>query len=257
MPFRFRRWLDYVCCMKWTFVFAVIAVVCQTSFAQLNSFPNEHRSMRADINSFYWYDSRLTYYPNYQVELIDTLNYCRVKRNKIKSVTVYSFTTESDSVRVSQTAYDSTGRTWYMRTFFDSTVLCVPCDSVHYQTYESDGRFHYPMWDRTWWTDEAGYISKYKEVSSGLLRRLVQYIDGARPDEIIVYQYDSTYSSVTASSYECSDYLIFRIWDRHPRFISKYKSDRYGNLKSDFMYERMDDGKLEMLWGFKYYYEYY
>src|SRR5688572_27008963 len=80
--------------------------------AQLNQYRNSYITYRQHSNSVYWYNQYATCCPF--GGSIDTLNYCRVVRSRIKSVTVFRFISDRDSVFSSQTNYDSTGMTWYM-----------------------------------------------------------------------------------------------------------------------------------------------
>ncbi|CAN5359789.1 hypothetical protein BH09BAC5_BH09BAC5_29300 [soil metagenome] len=212
-------------------------------------------------NNYFYYDFELAKLPAGATKLIfDTLDYCRIQRCKIKSATIYHFSSASDSVECRRVEYDSSGFTEHTKKYFnESDVKNINCDSAYFKTNAPNKvtRRIFPDSKEIWVTDNLGYIIEYKKINRGFTNRLFARANGGG-DNKFYYTYDSLHLSVTQKQYCSSVRFIWRHRQSvvgYDRFV--YKIDKNGNLLSEFSYIKNGKGELVIQDGFTFHYEYY
>lgn len=238
------------------FLAAILVGVNVSGQTHYIEFPTNQ--FRVEENNYYCYNYTIHSFPYGAPTRLDTLNICRVRRNKIKSVTIYQFYSATDSLEISKTEYDSLGLTSYMKTLFsDKDVKCMNCDSVFplknipCKTTRKRS-FHLK---EKWITDSAGYTIEYQRINKGLLNRWIMNNIGI-PDKKITYSYDSLYLSVTET--DCfSEKGHFKDCASCTYYRYEYRLDSKGDLLSESWYEKNENGIMEYTSGYTYHYEYY
>jgi hypothetical protein len=222
------------------------------------SFPSN--DLRYLENQFYNYNYQLYTYPRYSHFVLDTLNYCRVKTNKIKTVSIYQFYSATDSVLISTINYDSLGMTANLKEkFADAHLESIQCDSVHQSIHAPNKTIvkRTVHLKEIWITDNQGYVIDYKRINRGVFNRWLMNNIGLS-DYHVTYKYDSLYQTVTET--RCASIK------RHFRRCSAnelvadcyiYHLDRYGNLLSEFEYKTNEKGERIIQSGYTYHYTYY
>jgi len=211
-------------------------------------------------NDFYSYNHRLVIKDkDYQIVGIDTCRYCQIRNSKIKSLTIYSFASPTDSVKSKTFLYDSLGLTNTIgENFYTSSLIDIDCKLYIGPKRKPNTKYKQRDYKSVhkWETDSLGYVISYKEIAKGLGNRFLKRMLNGIVDYSYSFVYDSLYLSL--KEYPCySNRRRFRncvdlIYD-----ISEVRIDENGNLISEILYKHNSKGNLEFIRGHKYFYEYY
>jgi hypothetical protein len=207
-------------------------------------------------NESYWYKTNV-YWPYGGGSKLDTLNYCRVKQNRISSVTTYKFFTETDSQQVSKVEYDTNGiekRDAHLLSPL-AAIDCsertfVPQSQQRKTTHREDG------YKEVWIRDENGYVVEYRKLNRNPLGGLVDLAFGGSSGYRQTFTYSDNYRKVTATRQQKRIMGVFNRW-KEPSYVYERVSDEKGNLLSEFLREEMPDGTVYLHWGYTYHYAYY
>lgn len=214
---------------------------------------------RVEENNYYSYNYTVRSYSSGAYPLLDTLNNCRIRKNKIKSVTIYRFRSATDSNIVGVIQYDTLGLTKYLRREFNAyDMICIHYDSIPPQKRVPNKvtRKRGEDFREKWVTNSDGYVVKYKRVNRGVFNKIAMVIWGM-PNLKITYAYDSLYLSVTETVYtkRRGRYTAFNKDGSSNCYT--YKLNSKGDLLSAFSYKIKATGELVLTEGHTYHYEYY
>jgi hypothetical protein len=213
---------------------------------------------QVEKNNYYSYNYTVRSYSSGAYPLLDTLNNCRVRKNKIKSVTIYRFSSVTDSNIVGVIQYDTLGLTKYLRREFNPyAMICIHCDSISppKRVPNKVTRKRGKDFRGKWVTNSDGYVVKYKRVNRGL-NKIALPMFGVYNLKII-YVYDSLYLSVTETIYSKRKGKYTALNEDGTSTCYKYQIDSNGNLLSEFYYKKSANGELILANGYTYHYEYY
>jgi hypothetical protein len=244
--------------MKKILIFLTAILIGVNVSAQRHYIYFPTNDMEVKKNNYYWYNYTMHSFLYSESFHLDTLNLCRVRRNKIKSVTIYELFGAADSVEITKTEYDSLGLTPYMKTqFSEEGVARINCDYFlppenppHKVIRKKSSRTR-----EKWKTDSAGYIIEYKKVTTGLFYKWLLGLEGIY-DQKVIYEYDSLHLSVTETIYPARKMSFKKaVPASNSRYV--YRIDSKGNLLSESWYELNENGEMVFSRGYTYHYEYY
>lgn len=223
-------------------------------------------------NSFFKYKSRI-YTPIWSEDnncigvLIDTLNVCRIKQSKIKSLKIYYFTSISDSSLWISYNYDKNGFIsnmnpivgWYGYTKKHVNENNIICDEYKHEEMKKKRR-KYHLLDRykeTFEYNDMGYLTKYTHSKLGFINRwLTRTIGGGTVKYITYYDYNEDYTAVQISNCYKSRLISKKCKPLYFDTIT-CKFDENGNLLSEMKYKFNEKMKAILVEGFKYQYDYF
>lgn len=216
-----------------------------------------------------------TSYPNHRFPvIIDTLNVCRVQKNKIKRLTIYYFKNSSDSTIWQDIEYKTNGLIqnmkpgigWFIYADINPDKVNIDCNSLNPKNLrptsliekkvnkEKQKREIYKY-------DSLGYLIEYTEIVKGIFNRwMYRLVAGGGGSGTVkkqtFYNYKNNYKTVAVSY--C--YLSRIKSKKCPKIYFDYivcEFNETRNIVSEIKYKQDSNGKSLFVEGFKYYYSYF
>jgi hypothetical protein len=231
----------------------VLALLIIAASAELRA-----QRFTAENNESYWYNENV-YHVSGSGAKLDTLNYCRVKRNKIRSVTTYKFFTNVDSQQISRIEYDTNGiEKRDAQKVTSEALACIDCSGEKFAPKSHRRRTAQRTGDHKeiWIRDENGYVIEYRRLTRSFVARLVDLAWGGSSDYRRTFIYSDNYTKVTEVRQQKRMFRVFKRWEE-PSYTYERVSNDKGDLLSEFLREEMPDGTVRLHWGYTYHYEYY
>ncbi len=182
------------------------------------------------------------------VTAIDSINYCRIKNNRIKEVRVYEFKNAHDSVLTQTINY----ATCHLDTIhMDCSNIRQHCIVKKKKTKVYDDFFRNKKIYRY---DSLGYLTECSNYNRGILYKIWKAAIGLG-NRRIYYQYTKDYTEVTV-------FISFSEWNNFESDVKKSKryyvhtKNTNGDLLSVFEYSKSTSGDFQIVKGYKYIYEY-
>lgn len=197
---------------------------------------------------------------------IDTFNICRIQKNRIKSTSVFYFTSEKDSTLWQFYKYNKDGLLLdarpqtYIQTKKLTDSLKIDCTnySIEYKTSKKkDTKKNYILIREKVIEkyDSLGYLIEHTVIAKGIIRRwLIVNVFGGEAKFHRYYDYSDNYKNVKCTW--CYKEKL-RIVKCNMKLVYFFKFDDNRNLLSEMKYRENENGELTFEEGFKYYYEYY
>ena len=243
---------------------------------------------RSDINPFFEHNEEsvkriyIPYEGKYQL-VIDTINVCQTRENRIKKVWIYEFSENkewiqrlsdnSDSLLQSKIEYNEEGlitkwdvgkKGWYSDNMIELKPLNIDCNSL----LDSLNQIRLSKRNSTkkiinvhrnekgiCQFDSLGYLIEYVGLELGFFNRLFRTISGmGSVSRKYKYTYNPDYTSVIIEFCYSDN---FKKCKELSNDYTEVNFDKDGNLFSYFWYERLENGERHLIGGEKYYYEFY
>lgn len=223
-------------------------------------------------NPFFEYKSRI-YNPIWSEEhscigvFIDTLNICRIKQSKIKSLKIYYFKSSTDSLLWRSYNYDTNGFIinmnpiigWYGHSKSYIQSGSINCDKYNHEENDRKKR-KYHILDRykeLFEYDSSGYLTKYSNIKLGIINRWLSRIKGGGAIKYTTfYDYSEDYTTVSISHCHKSRLISKKCNELHYDFIT-CEFDKKGNLLQEMKYSFDENENANLIEGFKYKYNYF
>ncbi|MCW3083902.1 MAG: hypothetical protein JWP12_1268 [Bacteroidetes bacterium] len=182
------------------------------------------------------------------VVTVDTLNYCRIIRNKIKKIRIYEFKNENDSVLIQTIDYANY--------HLDTIQLDCPGSSHHRVVKKKKIKVYDDFFrnKKVYKYDRYGYLIECSTYNRGILYKIWKQAIGLGNNRVY-YQYAENYTEVTVFV-SFSELNLFKSDVKKAPGYSVHTKNANGDLLSVFDYLKLPSGDFQLAGGYKYVYEY-
>ena len=197
---------------------------------------------------------------------IDTFNICRIQKSKIKSVSIYYYESEKDSVFWMLREYNEFGISNDLNLIEDPYLKRDP-QSIKIDCSEDILEYQFNMngvYKRNYILsrmkiiqkyNKFGYLTEYTQITKGILNRWLQInAFGGTAKFHRLYEYSNNYQNVICT-WCYKKKLRTEICKTKILWFLEFDENR--NLISEMEYREQENGSLKFVSGFKYFYEFY